>query len=105
MECREIRGFSTPWKHFFHTVENRVCRPQDVDAEDFFWILAGLFAKITGGFSDDAALRTTRAGLVSASGRPRSGSAEKMPVGFRAAKIQKKSPLFSPHRHPVPLAP
>ncbi|HOO20450.1 MAG TPA: hypothetical protein PLJ99_03315 [Kiritimatiellia bacterium] len=48
MECREIRGFSTPWKHFFHTVENRVRCPQachamgvDVDAEDFFWILAG----------------------------------------------------------------
>ena len=81
-------------------------RPQDVDAEDFFWILAGLFAKITGRFSDDAALRTTRAGLVSASGRPRSGSAEKMPVGFRAAKIQKKSSSLLFHLltppHPAP---
>ena len=95
------------WKireNFFHCVEKRARRPQDVDAEDFFWILAGLSAKITGRFSDDAALRTTRAGLVSASGRPRSGSAEKMPVGFRAAKIRKKSSLGNLHPHPATLA-
>ena len=68
-----------------------VCRPQDVDAEDFFGNLAGFHAKITGRFSDDGAVRTTRARLLSASGRPRRASAEKMPVGFRAAQIQKKS--------------
>ncbi len=28
--------FSTPWKTFFHTVENPVRRPQDREAEDFF---------------------------------------------------------------------
>ena len=54
-----------------------------------FW--RGFHAKITGGFSDDGALRTTRAGLVSASGRLRRVSAEKTPVGFGAAKILKKS--------------
>jgi hypothetical protein len=59
-----------------------------------FW--RGFHAKITGRFSDDGALRTTRAGLVSASGRPQRAGAEKMPVGFRAAKIRKKSSLSSP---------
>ena len=59
-----------------------------------FW--RGFCAKITGGFSDDGALRATRARLVSASGRLRRASAEKMPVGFRAAKIRKKSSFLSP---------
>jgi hypothetical protein len=95
------KNVSTLWKTSDFRM-TRARRPQDVGAEDFFWILAGLFAKIAGGFSDDAALRAPRAGLVSASGRPRSGSAEKMPVGFRAAKIQKKSSLFS---LPTPATP
>jgi 3-deoxy-7-phosphoheptulonate synthase len=61
----------------------------------------GCFAEITGRFSDGDAPRTTRAGLVSASGRPRSVHAEKMPVGFRAVQIQKKSSLANPqHPHP-----
>ncbi len=54
-----------------------------------FW--RGSHAKISGGFSDDDAVRTTRAGLVSASGRTRRASAEKTPVGFGADKIHKKS--------------
>ena len=94
--------FSTLWKTFFHTVENphparysavypAVRCPQDVVAKDFFRGLAGSIAKITVGFSDDGALRTTRARLVSASGRPRRDSAEKTPVGFRTAKPWKKS--------------
>jgi hypothetical protein len=103
------KKFSTPWK-----TSPSVCRPQDVAPEDFFRALAGshgrlsavrrtwhqrisfgfgrgCFAEITGRFSDGGASQTTRAGLVSASGRPRSVHAEKMPVGFRAAQIQKKS--------------
>ena len=79
--------------------------PQDVAVEDFFWILAGFHAKITGGFFDDGAVRTTRAGLVSASGRPRRASAEKMPVGFRAAKIQKKSSSLPRQPHLATSAP
>ena len=55
----------------------------------------GCCAEITGRFSDGGASRTTRAELVSASGRPRSVHAEKMPVGFRAAQIRKKSSLAS----------
>ena len=82
-----------------------VCRPQDVDAEDFFENLAGFHAKITGRFSDDGAVRTTRARLVSASGRPRRASAEKMPVGFRAAKIPKKSSCHPLKPHLATLAP
>ncbi len=58
-----------------------------------FW--RGCRAKITDRFSDDGALRTTRAGLVSASGRARRASAEKMPVGFGAAKFCKKSSIPS----------
>lgn len=106
MRLAAARDFSTLWKTLVFRISPARC-PQDVDAEDLFWILAGLFAKITGRFSDDAALRPTRAGLVSASGRPRSGSAEKMPVGFRAAKIQKKSSLFSPltFANPTPATP
>ena len=73
--------------------------PQDVEAGDFFRISAGFIAKTTGGFSDDAALRTTRAGLVSASGRPRSGSAEKTPVVFAPLKSG-RNPLFIPPLHP-----
>ena len=61
-----------------------------------FW--RGFHAKITGGFSDDGALRTTRAGLVSASGRSRRASAEKRPVGFGAAKILKKSSRLNQRR-------
>ncbi|OQC22703.1 MAG: hypothetical protein BWX68_03049 [Verrucomicrobia bacterium ADurb.Bin063] len=61
-----------------------------------FW--RGRCAKITGRFFDNGALRTTRAGLVSASGRAQCASAEKMPVGFCAAKIHKKtSSQLSPH--------
>ncbi len=61
-----------------------------------FW--RGCCAKITGRFSDDGALRTTRVGLVSTSGRAQCASAEKMSVGFCAAKIHKKtSSQLSPH--------
>ena len=62
----------------------------------------GCCAEITGRFSDGGASRTTRAGLVSARDRPRSVHAEKMPVGFRAAQIQKKSslPSLRPTCHP-----
>ena len=65
----------------------------------------GCFAEITGRFSGGDASRTTRAGLVSASGRPRSIHAEKMPVGFRAAQILRKSSLAnpSPHNHAQPI--
>ncbi len=59
-----------------------------------FW--RGCCAKITGGLSDDGAGRTTRAGLVSASGRAPCASAEKMPVGFCAAKTLKKSSPLHP---------
>ena len=82
-----------------------VCRPQDVDAEDFFGNLAGFHAKITGRFSDDGAVRTTRARLVSASGRPRRASAEKMPVGFRAVQILKKSSSLPLHPRLALLSP
>jgi hypothetical protein len=82
-----------------------VCRPQDVEAEDFFGNLAGFHAKTTGRFSDDGAVRTTRARLVSASGRPRRASAEKMPVGFRAVQIPKKSSSLPLQPHLATLAP
>ena len=129
------RGCSAPTAALFPAsrfVVSHVRCPQDVDAEDFFRVLAGSHdqlsavrrtcmqrisfgfgrgcsAETTGRFSDDGALRTTRAGLVSASGRPRRASAEKMPVAFRAAQIQKKSSLpslcpASPTRHSnIPL--
>ena len=70
----------------------RARRPQDVQAEDFFWIWTGFPAEITREFSGDAALRAIRVGLVSTSGRPRSGRTEKARVGFRAVQIPKKSP-------------
>jgi hypothetical protein len=103
------KKFSTLWK----TSLPRVRRPQachamgvDVDAEDFFPVLTGCFAKITREFSDDGALRTTRAGLVSASGRPQHASAEKARVGFRAVKTGKKSSFcrlrHTPHAQPNP---
>ena len=66
----------------------------------------GVFAEIRREFSDDGALRTTRAGLVSARGRPRRASTEKARLGFRAVQIQKKSslpnPLLTPRSHPHP---
>ena len=80
-------------------------RPQDVAAEDFFRIWAGPNAETTGRFSDGDASRTTRAGLPSARGRPRNVHAEKMPVGFRAAQMQKKSsplPSHLPTHLPTP---
>ncbi len=122
----------------FHAVNKSGHRPSGsrrMDAEDFFRGLAGSHgrlsavrpayagwmqrisfafgrgccAEITGRYSDGGASRTTRAGLVSASGRPRSAHAEKMPVGFRAAQIQKKSSLASPlpthHPQPTPAIP
>jgi len=113
------QSFSTPWKirrKFFHSMEKSPAassrirdpwarRPQDVAVEDFFRIWAGFHAITTGGFSDDGALRTTRARLASASGRPRRASAEKMPVGFRAAQIRKKSSSLSRHFHLATAAP
>jgi hypothetical protein len=96
------KKFSTLWKTSLPLVR----RPQDVDAEDFFPVLTGCFAKITREFSDDGALRTTRAGLVSASGRPQHASAEKARVGFRAVKTGKKSSFcrlrHTPHAQPNP---
>ncbi len=85
-----------------------VRRPQDVDAGPFFRILAGAPAKTTCGFSEDAALRATRAGLVSASGRPRSGRAEKRRVGFRDHQNPEERPCLPrrplPSRHRPPPA-
>ena len=94
------RGCSAPYDY----VLSRVRRPQDVDAEDFFRVLAGSHAKIRRDFSDDDALRTTRTGLVSVRCRPQRARAEKARLGFRAAKTRKKSSLPSPQptRHPHP---
>ena len=107
-----IPHFSTVWKTFFHTVENSARRLQNTThlsavrrtwhQRISFGFGRGCFAEITGRFSDGDASRTTRAGLVSARDRPRSVHAEKMPVGFRAAQIQKKSslPSLRPTCHP-----
>ena len=75
-------------------------RPQDVATGLFLRGLAETHAKTGRGFSDDGASRTTRAGLQSASGRPRRASAEKTRPGFRAAKPLKKSPPPCPPAHP-----
>lgn len=77
--------------------------PQDVDAEDFFRVLAGFHAKIRSEFSDDGASRTTRTGLVSVRCRSQSARAEKARIGFRAAKTRKKSSLSSPFPTPHSL--
>lgn len=114
------RKFSTLWKTQVACCPSRM---REMVPEDFFRILVGFhgfpsavrrtwlqrisfgfwrgcFAEITGRFFDGDASRTTRVGLVSTSGRPRSVHAEKMPVGFRAAQIQKKSSLPNPQPHP-----
>jgi len=107
---QDSTSFSTPWKiraKFFHSVEKRgfavrgstVRRPQDVDAGDFVRNWTGSSAKISSGFSDDAALRMTRAGLVSASGRPQSGSAEKTRLVFAPANSER-----NPRPSPSPAA-
>jgi hypothetical protein len=78
-----------------------VRRPQDVVVGNSIQIWTGLIAKISCEFSDDAALRATRAGLVSASGRPRSGSAEKARLVFAPAKFEWNSRLFFSNLSPV----
>ena len=78
-------------------------RPQDGPAGLFLGRLAEIHAKTERGLSDDGASRTTRAGLLSASGRPRCASAEMPRPGFRAANPPKKSPpprLRLPHSPP-----
>jgi hypothetical protein len=104
---RHGKKFSTLWK-----TSPSVRRPQNVvllSAVRRTWMQRisfgfgrGCCAEITDRLSDGGASRTTRAGLVSARDRPRSVHAEKMPVGFRAAQIQKKSslPSLRPTCHP-----